>query len=167
VVNIAEMTEKMHTYFQATIDQARGKYRDENGQLVNKNKRQIASIAGLCIDLGISKDDLFATQSGNDEEKKFFSDTLLWFELAADAMLSAHMIDNTTYNKIKELCKEKSVESENMIQVIFSNWNAPDDWEQYTELKALCDKHEITWAYAAQIIDDTMKGMVDNAASDN
>ncbi len=167
-MNMSEMTETMIAYFTKSIKQARGEYIDPlTNRLTQKTKRQVASPAGLCIELGISKDKLFEMRGGTEEEQKFFSDFLLWYEEAGGAMLAGGVIDNGTFRQIKETCKEKSVEAENMVQVIFPNWNAPDDWEQYKELKALCDKYEISWAYAAQIIDDMMKGMSNNAASDH
>lgn len=167
-MNIPEMTEKMIAYFTKCIKQARGEYIDPiTNRLTQKTKRIVASPAGLCIELGISKDKLFEMRGGTEEEQKFFSDFLLWYEEAGGAMLAGGVIDNGTFRQIKELCKAQSVEAENMFQVIFSNWNAPDDWEDYKELKTVLDANSLTWGTAVQIIEDFVKGDAGNAADNH
>lgn len=156
--NITEAIEKMRAYFDTCVKMARGEATDANGKPLPRNKRIVASIAGLCVELGIGKDEFYATQCGNAEEQAFFKDTMLRFEIAADAMLAASMIDNKTYQALKEQFKETSVESDKIVQVIFPNWNAPDDWEEYLALKSTCEEYDLTWEQADKVIRQACKG---------
>ena len=74
----------------------------------------------------------------------FFKDTMLRYEMAADAMLAAGMIDNGTYRTLREQFKETSVESDKVVQVIFPNWNAPDNYEDYLEIEAIANEHGLS-----------------------
>lgn len=152
-----ELTRKMHLYFQQTINDAKGVTVDEHGKRIPNSQRQIASVAGLCIALEIGKDDFYALQFGTDEEQAFFKEMLLWFEQAANAMLSAGMIDNKTYLYLSELFKEKSIDSDSYVNVIFSKWNAPDDWEDYEELKAFGEEQGWSFRQMKKVLEKAEK----------
>jgi hypothetical protein len=155
--NIAEKTDKMREYFDTCIKMARGEAKDADGKPIPRGKRMIASIAGLCVEIGINKDDFYAMQCGNADEQAFFKDTMLRYEMAADAMLAAGMIDNGTYRTLREQFKETSVESDKIVQVVFSTWNAPDDWEDYKELQQTAKENGLQIRQLKKLLDKAIK----------
>lgn len=149
--DVAAMTNTMREYFKNCCETAKSK--------IPKPQKTIATLAGLCIELGINKDDLYAMQSGTDDEKAFFKDTWLRYEQAASAMLLANLIDHTTYNKLVEMFKEKSVESDNIVQVVFPLWNAPDDWEDYEDLKRIGQEHGLSFRQMKIALEKALGGV--------
>ena len=143
--DLAVMTGVMHGYFEKCTADAKNKY-------VAKKDKEIASIAGLCVKLSISKAKLLSMAQGAADDKKFYDEMLLDYEVCGDAMYASSMIDSTAYKAIKEFCQASGTASDKMIVLEFPNWNAPDDWEEYKLLRKACDEQAVTWKQAILII---------------
>lgn len=152
---IAEITEKMRDYFKGCTKMARGEALDERGRPTPKNKREIASLAGLCVRLDIGKGELMAMERGDEKERKFFDDMLLEYEVCACAMRAASMIDDKTLTGLRtDLFSKSGSASDNSITLIMQNWNAPDDWEDYLALIKAGEEHGLTLLGMVEIIEN-------------
>lgn len=151
--DIADMTNKMREYFRYCTKQARGEVLDEKGKTIMKYKREIASLAGLCVRLEIGKAELMSMQSGSDAERKFFDDMLLEYEVCACAMRAASMIDDKALAELQNgLFAKSGTAGNDSITVVFPNWNAPDDWEDYQALRNVLEENGLTWKQGVAII---------------
>ncbi|MFA5423125.1 MAG: hypothetical protein WC374_04645 [Phycisphaerae bacterium] len=157
MTDIAGLASKMREYFQLTVDQARGTYLGEDNRRIANSKRQIASVAGLCKHLDISKQDLLLMDTGSPEEKKFYTDYLLEYELAVDAMYAASMIDAKEYGELKKQFRASGAAGENVLTVILSKYNNPDDWEDYEDIKRFATEHEYSIRQIKRLLENADK----------
>ena len=132
-MNIREMTKKMSAYFKKCVDSL------EN----NARKDLMApSFAGLCKEIGATKSQLLGLDGGTDEEQEFYDRMLLEFEYAVEETRSKkpHLIPKETYQQLqKELFSNTGTASENKTVVIFPNWNAPVEYEDFLDIKHVCE----------------------------
>ncbi len=155
--SVKKMDGIMRDYFRTCVKQMRGEAVDANGRPLPKPKKTIVSPAGLCVKLGISKTELYAMQHGTPEEQKFFEDMQLEYEIAVDAMAAASMFDATTYGKIKASFRSTGVEADNNVTVVFENWYAPDDWEDYQDLKRIGIENSLSFRQLKMLLEKTIK----------
>lgn len=133
----ADMYAPMREYFKTCTDNARN-------QFVKRKDKEIASLAGLSIKLDITKAELMAMQGGTPEQQKFYGAMMAEYEVCLGAMHAACLIDGPTYKKQIELCDAQSTESDRVVNVIFPNWNAPDNYEDYLEIEAIANEHGLS-----------------------
>ena len=131
--NIADLGDKMRLYFAECAESLSNKG-------MQRAQRKKASLAGLCKYLGLRKAELLAMEGGTEEEALFFEDLMLEYELAVEQMKSASMISDKEYADIRKsfFAKDDTL-SEGNITFLFPDWHAPDDWEDYLDIKRDCE----------------------------
>lgn len=131
--DMRELDAKMRRYFEncVTVAQTKG---------LPRSQKEIATIAGLCKELGLRKSALMDFEHGTEEETLFFEDMLLEYEIAVDAMKTASLLSDAEYKDLKKTVFSRSDGSnDTRINLVFPNWNAPDEWEELMSLKAKLD----------------------------
>ena len=155
-MTIKAMTDIMHTYFDWCISCAKGTAKHPDGKPVRSQEREVASLAGLAHRLGMTKEDIVKLDGGTDEERAFYTDMMIRYEMAVDAMYNGKMIGDTAYKTIKQgelaMLSANSGDSSKNISLVFPEWNAPDDWEDYKEIRETCELYGITIKKATNII---------------
>ena len=104
-------------------------------------KMKVASVEGLCLDLGITQTEFYAYESGDDSQQAFFEEVLTRYAELCNKYQSLSMMSPQQRQKLDDtLFARASKEAKTNIQLIFPNWNAPDDWEDYLAVKDYCDE---------------------------
>lgn len=99
-------------------------------------KMQVASVEGLCLNLGITQTEFYGFEAGDDSQQAFFEDALTRYAELCGKYQSLGMMSPQQRQKLDEtLFARASKEAKTNIQVLFPNWNAPDDYEKYREWK--------------------------------
>ena len=107
-------------------------------------KMKVASVEGLCLELGMTQTEFYAYESGDDSQQAFFEEVLTRYGELCSKYQSLGMMTPQQRQKLDEtLFARASREAKTNIQVIFPNWNAPDDWEDYLAVKDYCNYHDI------------------------
>ena len=137
--NIAEQTAKMRAYFKDCRDKAVLPVKE-----IKRAEKPIASEGGLCIYLGISKDELRSMQQGTDEERRFYGQYQLEYEITVDVMRSANLLPDQVYKELKAGFNKATTSEDKNIVLSFPDFNAPDDWEDYKALRAVLEENGLT-----------------------
>jgi hypothetical protein len=124
-----------------------------------KYKKEIASLAELCKKLDITKAEWALLKFGSAEEQKFRGDTLLEFEICANAMRTASLISDKEHMKLKEMFEEEGPESDKSVTVIFTEYTKPDDWEDYKDIRKLGDDNGLSVRQLKQVLKKALKGV--------
>ena len=148
--SITVLTDEMKAYFEKCKTSAVNKD-------LKPHERLTASEGGLCIALGITRDELRAMESGTEEERRFFGQYQSEFEVAIDAMYAARKLPDTLYKEIKSSFGKSNTSDERNITIMFPDWNAPDDWEDYKALRKVLDDNGLTWKQGVAIIAKAIK----------
>lgn len=156
-VTISEMTEKMRAYFERCTETT-----TPDGRTKPRAQREIASLAGLAMELGIFKDELVAMEGGTEEQRLFFKDMIQRYEVCVDQMYSAGTIDKDAYKALKTqmfALTSKGEDTNRNITLVFPEWHAPDDWEKYKEFRTLIEEHELSWYQAYDLLEEAIEGL--------
>jgi hypothetical protein len=148
---VSELYEPMRGYFTRVTNLAK--------QKGSRYGKEIASDAGLCMEIGITKAQLVAMQFGTEEEKQFYGEYLLQFEICANAMRSSSMITDKEHLDLKKKFEDQGPESDKVINVIFPNWNAPDNYEDYLEIEAIAKENGLSIRQLKKVLINALKGV--------
>lgn len=131
-----DLFDKMRAYFQECRESLNGAVR----------KAQIASIDGLCLKLGIRTADFMAYESSEDEgQVDFFNETIMRYADLCNTYQALNMMTVQQRERLdKTLFNKATGDSKTGIVLVFPNWNAPDDWEDYVAIKEFCKDRGMT-----------------------
>jgi hypothetical protein len=82
---------------------------------------------------------------------------MLRFEECVNVMRSANMITDKEHLKLKEMFEAQGPESDTNVTLIFPDFKAPDDWEDYKALRETINDLGITWKVAIKMLEKAMK----------
>jgi hypothetical protein len=127
--------DKMQSYFERCELSLKGSHKDI----------EIASIPGMCIEIGITKGQFDEFESGTDEQQRFHDETLTRYEKLCDTyQAKGFMTAQQRQNLDKTIFARGGGESKTAIVVTFPFFNAPPEWEDFLEIKKYCEEQKQT-----------------------
>lgn len=125
-------------------------YFDKMEKVIDEGKTstrqmKLASLSEMCREIGIKSREFNEMQGGDEDEFEFYSDTIERFHELCDRYVAAgFMKPQTMENLEKTIFKRAQTSTNGSVVLAFPNWNAPDDFEDYRDVKQFAEDRGYT-----------------------
>lgn len=119
---------------------------------------KIANIADMCVAIGLQSrrefDDMIA---GTEEQMAFYNEVIMRYQSLVDRYVMLGYMKADQYKLLAPLFARQAGGDKTGIVVVFPEWNAPDEWEDFKEIIALCSEKNVTLRRATEILREALE----------